>query len=1164
MPVGVGNQGSFPYGAGPASVALSGVGATSTIVVVVNTSDGDISSITDNASTPYSWSAIGYERPSSTNIWQEMWVGTGGSGGAFTITVNVTAGAIQGYAIELSGCNQSFPYQSGASGTSNTSGGTITSASLIPSGAGCLMLTGQTSGGGVVSGPSSPWVDTTSVNYVCYAYQANLTSGTTYSNSWTTNSSNGNTTFSAIFQPPPPPPAYFSGIQGLALLGADIQGEGENPTSSGTSASAGFAGASASAYAPTPQVTVFPTTAGASAAAYTPGISVTAFSTTAGASANAYGPSWEGSTPPVTGYEAWFDASKIEGLADDTAVSSWPDLSGNGYTMSQATSGDQPTYYESTAGKLVNGLPAVWFNGSSDYLSTTSAISTAASNVTMFLVCGNTSVPSGDFGLCAFLNGHNGTSGNNGYGIAVATGSAYGSKVGWLDPGIAWETSSQAEDTSGSVHVYSLSIGTSSASMTFDQGSELSTGYGTITAPSGSAILGWDGGSGDAYVNGPICEAILYPSLLTAAQTASVNSYLYDKWLGVPSTTASAGFASASATAYGPTPEVQPSAGLAGASASAYTPSLAVQSTAGIAGASPTAYAPGLSAITFPTVAGASPTAYAPTPQVITFPSLSGASASAYNASVTTFTSTTASAGLAGASATAYQPALTVDVTATGLAGASANGYAPTITGKPTAGLAGASANAYTPLSQITAFPTTAAASAAAYGPAFLTATAGLAGASANAYTPTISVTSPGGLAGASPTAYAPGISVKPTAGLAGASAAAYPPEASAWLAAASATAYEPLSEVTVFPSTAGASAIAYNPVAGSGQTAQAGLASVTASAYEPTFAPTFTSGIAGASASAYNPTPTVSALPTLAGASATAYGPHFAPTFTAGFTQASVTAYGPALSVTAFPITAGASATAYNPSGQVGVAGASAAAYQPAITVQLPAGLAGASANAYAPLATPGFTASSAGASATAYGPGVNTAWTTSSAGASTTAYPSSAIVVVSPWTASASATAYQPIASGGSLIVSAGLASATATAFDPAAGGSQTAQPDVAAVSATAYDATIILQPPVTAQAGLAAVVAAAFNPTITVIAAMPGLTFQPSGAVIWGPPTTEGGGGDTVRALTAVAGGVGFQVGGAVVGGTGETPEDTGSGEEEEDDRVSFQPSGAVAWR
>jgi hypothetical protein len=63
----------------------------------------------------------------------------------------------------------------------------------------------------------------------------------------------------------------------------------------------------------------------------------------------------------------WYDASQITGLSDGDPVALWPDLSGNGYDLVQATADKQPLYKTPSP---LNGLPYVYFDGVNDSLYT--------------------------------------------------------------------------------------------------------------------------------------------------------------------------------------------------------------------------------------------------------------------------------------------------------------------------------------------------------------------------------------------------------------------------------------------------------------------------------------------------------------------------------------------------------------------------------------------------------------------------------------------------------------------------------------------------------------------------------------------------------------------------------------------------------------------------
>lgn len=228
---------------------------------------------------------------------------------------------------------------------------------------------------------------------------------------------------------------------------------------------------------------------------------------------------------------ARYDASQLKGLTDGEAITSWPDISGGGWTMSGAGTGTI-TYYDSTAGKTVNGLPAVWFPGSAAgavgaYMATNGPIAVNVNNITMAVVAGIATVPAGgQSGQCPFFNG-NGAVGQNGYGPALMTYSS--EDKGWLAGGIAWEPSTLAYDLK--VHLLTLQM-TSGAAALWVDGTRTSTAYTAPNDPQDYTLLGVhapSGGPGAVFLPGPICEARMYYGL-AAAQISEINQALMTKW----------------------------------------------------------------------------------------------------------------------------------------------------------------------------------------------------------------------------------------------------------------------------------------------------------------------------------------------------------------------------------------------------------------------------------------------------------------------------------------------------------------------------------------------------------------------------------------------------------------------------------------------------------
>ena len=96
--------------------------------------------------------------------------------------------------------------------------------------------------------------------------------------------------------------------------------------------------------------------------------------------------------PKSLGVRAAYDARYISGLSDGAAVSSWSDLSGNGFTATQGTTARQPSYKTAAIG----GSPSVRFDGAGDNL--THSITNNATH-TSFIVIKRLSSQTGDRGI---------------------------------------------------------------------------------------------------------------------------------------------------------------------------------------------------------------------------------------------------------------------------------------------------------------------------------------------------------------------------------------------------------------------------------------------------------------------------------------------------------------------------------------------------------------------------------------------------------------------------------------------------------------------------------------------------------------------------------------------------------------------------------------------
>lgn len=216
--------------------------------------------------------------------------------------------------------------------------------------------------------------------------------------------------------------------------------------------------------------------------------------------------------PPVAGYTAWWDATAISGVADAAKLSSWSDLSGHGWTLSQVIGANQPTFYKTTAGQLINGLPAVWFDGAATYMSNSSL--TVAQPYTLLVVA-----RSSDTGTSRAVYGNSTQN--------AMLQSNYPAGIWVIYNGTALVNSTTPADTS--LHVFAH-VANSSASAIWVDGTKTAGNPGTA-ALGGPFVFGARSDSPSLVWNGPICEMIIYPSPLSDADINSTTTYLTNKWL---------------------------------------------------------------------------------------------------------------------------------------------------------------------------------------------------------------------------------------------------------------------------------------------------------------------------------------------------------------------------------------------------------------------------------------------------------------------------------------------------------------------------------------------------------------------------------------------------------------------------------------------------------
>lgn len=228
-------------------------------------------------------------------------------------------------------------------------------------------------------------------------------------------------------------------------------------------------------------------------------------------------------SPPVSGYLAWYDASQISGVANGASLASWSDLSGGGYTLTQGTGADQPIFYKTTGAKLVNGLPAVWFDGTVPEYMTNASISSASTAATGFVVANVTATgASGAYLFDSTTTAHRWT-----LGFGVISASHLGAYSG---AGSGWPNSSGTYTPPTGVHVWTGVFGGSGGAVYVD-GVSVGTGNSGTNPLAGLTVANNYTPSAANGMSGPICEIVLYPTALSGANITSVCNYLIAKWM---------------------------------------------------------------------------------------------------------------------------------------------------------------------------------------------------------------------------------------------------------------------------------------------------------------------------------------------------------------------------------------------------------------------------------------------------------------------------------------------------------------------------------------------------------------------------------------------------------------------------------------------------------
>jgi hypothetical protein len=216
----------------------------------------------------------------------------------------------------------------------------------------------------------------------------------------------------------------------------------------------------------------------------------------------------------VAGYTYWLDANAITGVADNTALQTWPDGSANHYDFGQSTVASRPTYYKTTAGQLQNGKPVVVYPATRTYMYT--AGSPPASGTPVYHLVFRCSASATSCDLVMHTSGPL---------IQISTPNYLGSNQATAITGGTADTAA---------HVLTASLPNGNGAFLRLDGTQIAAGN-TGSGTSGAAPV-YLGVKTDlsTWWQGAICEVVYYSaSTLTLANLQANEAYLKAKW-GTP------------------------------------------------------------------------------------------------------------------------------------------------------------------------------------------------------------------------------------------------------------------------------------------------------------------------------------------------------------------------------------------------------------------------------------------------------------------------------------------------------------------------------------------------------------------------------------------------------------------------------------------------------
>ena len=237
--------------------------------------------------------------------------------------------------------------------------------------------------------------------------------------------------------------------------------------------------------------------------------------------AQVIGPGGVGDNTTLT---LWLKADDLSSsLNNGDPVANWQDASGNSHDASQGTASNQPTFYTN----VINGKPAVSFDGVNDYLTGTLGTLNAPFTIIIVGYFENLNQPGGDYDY--LINIGNGAANSN---VSMSRNATDGVNN---DKYYVWNGSAQyfGPALTGQQWLLLSAVHKTSAprnNLYLDGSPQTVNDYSANINTNGVYALGRYNPTGTHYLNGKIAEVIVYNYALNSAERTLVENYLAEKY----------------------------------------------------------------------------------------------------------------------------------------------------------------------------------------------------------------------------------------------------------------------------------------------------------------------------------------------------------------------------------------------------------------------------------------------------------------------------------------------------------------------------------------------------------------------------------------------------------------------------------------------------------